>query len=393
MRVLVLNAGSSTLRFDIIDSDKANTLYSGNITNFGNDAKLKLISKDTNGIIEQNIRCQNGVEGVGLIIKYIHEASIGYDAIGFRVVHGGSFSSHTLLSPAVLEQLSTYNALAPIDNPVTLEAIKKCSTLTNRPIALIFDTVFFKTLAPLAYTYPVPLKWQEYGVRKYGFHGLNHEYLVRSLGRYGYYEKVITCHLGAASSVSAIMDGSAVDTSMGFTPMSGIMMATRSGDIDPAIDNYIMERLNMSLEEINYQLNYESGIKGLAGVSDIAEVIKLAEAGHKNAMLAIDMFVKKTIEFISSYYVFMGGCDALVFSGGVGENSPIIRQQIIKGLEVLGFKIDDTANASNGSKINVEGTKPAIYVIPANEAMIIAGYTSSLVKNKSNFSNVEILDI
>ena len=391
MRVLVLNIGSSSLKFDIVDSTKAISLFSGSITKYGNDAKLVLKSIDSLQVVEQTVRCQNATEGVGLIVKYIHDAKIEYDAIGFRVVHGGNFDYHLLLTNDILEQLKTYNDLAPLHNPQTIEAIKKCSMITDKPIALIFDTVFFKSLQPIAYTYPVPLRWQEYGVRKYGFHGINHEYLINSLEKQGYFEKVITCHLGAGSSVTATKDGVAVDTSMGFTPTSGIMMATRSGDLDPAIDNYMMKKLNMSIEEVNYQLSNESGIKGLVGETDIEKVIQLAEDGHKNALLAINMFVKRIIEYISSYYVFMGGCDALVFSGGVGENSPIIRKQVVTGLAVLGFELDEDANVNSQLKINKEGTTPEIFVMNENEAVMIAKYTSNLIKNKPKFSNIEML--
>lgn len=385
MKVLVVNVGSTSIKFDIYDTEIKTSPFYGEVKNILTSPILFLeygLKK-----IEKQLAIKSHLEAIPYINAYISSLGLQYDAIGFRVVHGGDFANHLLLDDNVLHQLKEYNALAPIHNPIIIEVINGYRRATNKPICLVFDTVYYHGLSDMHKILPVPKEWFNLGVKKYGFHGLNHQYLYEKVTEFGPFKKVVTCHLGAGSSITASFDGKVVDTSMSLSPMSGLMMATRSGDIDPMIFEYIANKTSLTIPQISNALTMEAGWYGLSGILDMKELEVSALAGNADSILAVNVYVKKVLEFISSYYIFLGGIDALVFSGGIGENSSIIRTMILKGLAPLGFKIDEAANSSAEvyKKINNGGTP--VYVIKSNEASIIAKYTEQIVKGLNNESN------
>lgn len=382
MRVLVVNVGSTSIKFDIFDTVKNDSFFSGEIKNLLTEPLLKLNYGLKN--VEKTLPIKTHQEAIPYINAYISSLSLDFDAIGFRVVHGGDFNTHQLLDDAVLTKLISFNGLAPLHNPITVDVINTYRASTNKPICLIFDTVYYRTLPAMSYTYPIPKEWRDMGVRKYGFHGINHEYLYERVNEIDNAKRVITCHLGAGSSVTATLNGKPIDTSMGFTPMSGVMMNTRSGDIDPNIINFLMQNTNLTVEQISETLAKESGWKALTGYIDMKELEIAALGGNKDCALALNIYVKKVLEFISSYYVFLGGADALVFSGGVGENSKILRKLIIGGLSSLGMQIDETLNNSDETEKKINSMGTPIYVIKSNESKMIAKYTERTIKGITN---------
>jgi len=385
MKVLVINAGSTSIKFDIFDTEANMSSFFGEVKNILVGATMHLqygVKK-----IEKALPIKTHQEAVPYINAYINSLGLTFDAIGFRAVHGGSFTKHLLLDDNVLNQLKSLNPLAPLHNPITVDVIQSYRANTNKPICLVFDTVFYNSLQPLSYTYPIPKAWRDLGVRKYGFHGISHEYLNNKVNEFGHFNRVITCHLGAGSSITATLNNKPIDTSMGFTPMSGLMMATRSGDIDPLIINYLMSRTNMTIEQISNSLTYDSGLQGLTGISDNKLVEIEALKGNKDCILALNMYVKKILEHISSYYLFLGGVDALVFSGGIGENSAILRKMIVSGLGPLGFKLNEAANNSPDKEKQINDLGTPIYVIATNESKVIAKYTEQVIKEVMHENN------
>lgn len=382
MKVLVVNVGSTSIKFDIYDTSKQVSPFYGEVKNILTNPVLFLeygLKK-----IEKQLTIKNHLEAIPYINAYISSLGIQYDAIGFRVVHGGDFTNHVLCDDSVLQTLKEYSSLAPLHNPIIIEVINGYRSLTNKPICLVFDTVYYHGLSDMNKILPVPKQWRDLGVKKYGFHGLNHQYLYDKVNEFAPFKKVITCHLGAGSSITAVFDGKVIDTSMSLSPMSGLMMATRSGDIDPMVYDYISSKTSLTVAQISHALTHDSGWYGLSGIKDMKELELSALNNDHDSILAMNIYVKKVLEYISSYYIFLGGIDALVFSGGVGENSKIIRSMIIKGLAPLGFKLDDTTNSNDdvNKKINNGGTP--VYVIKSNEAAIIAKYTEQIVKGLTN---------
>ena len=316
------------------------------------------------------------------------------EAIGHRVVHGGPyFASSVLLTDEVLAAVEKCTAYAPLHTPAHIMGIKGClAAMPNTPQVLVFDTAFHQTMSQEAYMYGLSYDmYEEYGIRRYGMHGTSHRYvsgeMIKLMGTNAQGTKIVTCHIGNGSSISAVKDGKCVDTSMGFTPLDGILMGTRCGAIDPAIVTYIMEKKNYSPAEMESYMNKQCGFLGISGVgSDSRDVEAAMKAGNERAKLTFDMLCYQIKKFIGSYSAAMGGLDAIVFTAGIGEHTPYIRENALAGLEYLGVKLDKNANTFGHSntpvKISAEDSRILVYMIPTNEELVIARDTYEIVSKK-----------
>ncbi|MBS3107850.1 acetate kinase [Candidatus Woesearchaeota archaeon] len=368
MKILVLNTGSSSVKFKLFDKEQV--LAHGLIEEIG----LKNSSFIFNGH-RTKAKVNDPTAALKLVFDYLKSDILGslseINAVGHRVVHGGDkFYKPTLINKNVIDSIRKFSSLAPLHNPSNLSGIMACKKLLPKVKQFaVFDTAFHQTIPKEAFLYGIPLKYyRKYKIRKYGFHGTNHQYMYeeacRILGRK--LKKVITCHLGNGSSVTAIKEGKSIDTSMGFTPLQGLMMGTRSGDIDPEIIEYIMKKEHKSIAQVMLLLNKNSGLKGLTGNSDFRLVVKKSMKGDKNASLGLKMYLYKLEEYIGAYRELLQGLDALVISGGIGEYNPFVRSRICKS---LGIKINKKANAKNKTILS---KKPAVLIIKANEELMIA---------------------
>ena len=320
------------------------------------------------------------------VIKDMSEIS----AVGHRVVHGGEkYAESVLITEKVMKELDECAKLAPLHNPPNIIGIEACQALMpNTPMVAVFDTAFHQTMPEEAYIYALPYElYEKHGIRKYGFHGTSHKYVSRvaaeTMGKNIEDLKIVTCHLGNGASLCAVKNGKSVETSMGFTPLAGLVMGTRCGDIDPAIATYLETDLGMSAKEVNNLMNKQSGVFGISGVSsDFRDIENAAAEGSKRAQLALDVFHHRVKEFIGAYAAAMGGVDCVVFTAGLGENAKETREEICKGLEFLGFKIDTEKNNVRGkvAEISTDDSKVKVYVIPTNEELMIARDTMSLIK-------------
>ena len=310
-------------------------------------------------------------------------------AVGHRVVHGGEkYSKSALIDENVMEAIQHCVKLAPLHNPPNITGINACKELMpNTPMVAVFDTAFHQTMPKIAYIYPLPYElYTKYGIRKYGFHGTSHKYVsaiaAEKMGRDIKDLKIISCHLGNGASVTAIKNGESIETSMGFTPLEGIAMGTRAGSIDPAIITFLQSELKLSIAEVNDLINKKSGVLGISGVSSDFRDLEAVEMENERAKLALDIFHYKVKKFIGSYVAAMGGVDCIVFTAGLGENSPLTREAICKGLEYLGVNFDKEKNKVRGkfAEINTLDSKVKIFVIPTNEELMIARDTEIIVK-------------
>ncbi|ERI92875.1 acetate kinase [Clostridiales bacterium oral taxon 876 str. F0540] len=327
------------------------------------------------------------VDSTNGVIKDMSEIS----AVGHRVVHGGEkYSNSVLIDDEVMKALDECSKLAPLHNPPNITGINACKELMpSTPMVAVFDTAFHQTIPEYAFIYPLPYElYTEHGIRKYGFHGTSHRYVSSKVAELMNDDlenlKVITCHLGNGASIAAIKDGKSIETSMGFTPLEGIAMGTRSGSIDPAIVTFLMKELNYSIDEVNDIINKKSGVYGISGVSsDFRDIEDAAwKEDNKRAKLALDVFHYKVKKFIGSYAAVMNGVDCVVFTAGLGENSPETREAICDGLDYLGIKLDKEKNKVRGKavEISVEGSKVKVFVIPTDEELMIARDVKELVK-------------
>ncbi|MCL2492412.1 MAG: acetate/propionate family kinase [Coriobacteriia bacterium] len=380
MNILVLNAGSSSLKFDVYDTVTDRSELTGDIQHITSDAHMRLSGADVT--TEERLSIRSHKEAIPLINQLIEERGLSYDAIGFRVVHGGDFAHHMIATDEVVEQVKKFSPLAPLHNPIAMEVVDLYREQTDKPIGLIFDTVFYHTLPAESYTYSVPAQWRDMGIRKYGFHGLSHEYLYQRVNELTDAPRVISCHLGAGSSITATTPEGTLDTSMGFSPLAGVMMGTRTGDIDPAIVEFLANNTDLTLKEIIHTLNSKSGFLAMAGTANVMEVCRNADEGDEQAQLALALFAKRIVDYIAQYYVHLGGVDALVFAGGIGENSPVVRKLILEMLVPLGFTLDEEANEHNVHDTSIDGgTGPEVYILKTNESKIIARNTEELVES------------
>ena len=391
MKIMSVNSGSSSIKFQLFDMPEERVVSSGQIEKIGFTDAIATIK--FNGDKQQRILpIKDHVAGVKEIIDSLIKFGVLDDmseikGVGHRIVQGGEyFKASTLVTPEALEKIIEYADMAPLHNIAHAVTIKGFQAiLPNVPHVAVFDTTFHQTMAEDAYMYATPYEWYtDYGVRRYGFHGTSHKYISQEvnklLGRTD--TKVIVCHIGNGASISAVKNGVCVDTSMGFTPLEGIPMGTRTGSIDPAILNFMEHKLNVDSDEMNVILNKKSGYLGISGLTSDARDLEAAiEKGHKRAKLAFDLQAKRIADYIGSYYVYMGGLDAIAFTAGIGENSPGLRKLVLDRLEVLGVKMDETLNNTRGAEvITTEDSKVKVFVLKTDEEVMIARDTLAFVK-------------
>ena len=397
MKTLVINCGSSSLKYQLIDMSTEESMVQGLVERIGIEGSIltqKVEGKDKY-IINTNIKDHKDaiklvlealVDSIHGVIKSMDEIS----AVGHRVVHGGEkYSDSVLIDDEVLKSIKDCIVLAPLHNPPNVIGIEACKELMpNTPMVAVFDTAFHQTMPKHAYICPVQYElYEKYGVRKYGFHGTSHKYVsykvAETMGKDIKDLKIITCHLGNGCSLAAVKNGKSVDTSMGFTPLAGVMMGTRSGSIDPSVISFLIEQHGYTIEQIDELLNKKSGILGISGVSsDFRDVLEAAESENERAKLALEIFYYKVRTQIAAYAGAMGGVDVIVFTAGIGENSSITRREILKGLEFFGFTINTEKNELRGKiqEISNEDSRVKVYVVPTNEELMIARDTAKLVK-------------
>ena len=399
MKVLVVNAGSSSLKYQLIETDSEQVIAKGLCERIGiKDSVLtyKPTGKDS-VVVKKDMK--DHTDAIQMVLDILVDPEKGVikdmaeiDAVGHRVVHGGEkFASSVPVTPEMIATMEELCDLAPLHNPANLMGIDACmKIMPNTPMVGVFDTAFHQTMPPKAFIYALPYDaYKKHMVRRYGFHGTSHLYVsgraIEKLGGKAEGTKVITCHLGNGSSMAAVKDGKSVDTSMGFTPLEGVPMGTRCGDMDPAIIPYLMDKLGLDIAGVNKYINKESGVYGISGVSsDFRDLGAAAAEGNEQAKLALDTFAYKVKKYIGSYAAAMGGVDAIVFTAGVGENDRDMRANILSGLEFLGVDVDFEYNQScpRGEEVEISkpGSKVKVYVIPTDEEMVIARDTARLCK-------------
>ncbi len=392
---MIINSGSSSLKFKLFNNETHETLASGIIERIGiHGSKIKVKYGDGQKY-ELDHEITNHLQGIELLLNVLKELNLIADlseikGIGHRVVAGGEyFSQPVVVDNDVIAKIKELAELAPLHNPANLNGIKAFRKyLPNALSVAVFDTAFHQTLPQENYMYSTPYEWYEkYGVRRYGAHGISHEYVARKaaelMGRPFEDLKLITCHLGAGASITAVKHGHSFDTSMGFTPLSGIQMATRAGDVDISLANYIMKKLNVqSMSDMVYLLNEKSGFLGVSGVSaDMRDVEDAAAAGNKRAELAIKLFYNSILRYVGQYITEMGGVDGIVFTGGIGENSPETSEEIMKRLAYMGVTINEAENKKRGAETIISGPDSTVTVmrIPTDEEYMIAQHVWELL--------------
>ena len=395
MKILAVNAGSSSLKFTLIELPEKNVVASGLFEKIGINGSCYTI-KYNGEKVKKEVNLVDHSVAVKILMEELIDMGIissldEIEGVGHRMVHGGQeFTESVILTEDVLDRVAKYNELAPLHNPANIMGVKAfMKALPNTIQVGVFDTAFHTTMKEAEYLYPVPYEWYEkYGVRKYGFHGTSHRFINKTISEYfGRNDlKVISCHIGNGGSITAIDSGKVVDTSMGFTPLAGIMMGTRSGDIDASMLSYLEGKTGKSLEELTNDLNKKSGLLGVSGVSsDSRDVEMAADEGNERAILAQEMYAKKIANYIAMYNNLLGGADVITLTAGVGENSKTMRKSIIEKIASLGVKIDDEKNDFRGEfrLISTDDSKIPVYVVPTDEELMIAMDTMEL-KNKNN---------
>lgn len=401
MNVLVVNAGSSSLKYQLFDTTAGVVRAKGLCERIGIDGKIKHQNLETGAVYEKEIAMPNHTVATKIVIDALLSAEYGsvksmdeIEAVGHRIVHGGAyFSESVLLTDEVLAKLELCRDLAPLHTGAHIMGIQGClAAMPKTPQVLVFDTAFHTASMPdYAYVYPVSYDmYEKYAVRRYGAHGTSHRYVsgecIKLLGGKAEGTKIVTCHLGNGSSISAVKDGKVLDTSMGFTPLAGIEMGTRCGDIDPAIVPYIMNKTGMNADEMNEYMNKKCGFLGVSGVSsDCRDVSAAAKAGNKRAKLAMDIVSYQIRKFIGAYTAAMGGLDAIVFTAGIGENDWEMRESVCSQLGYFGVEFDAEHNANlprplTATEISKPTSKVKVFMIPTNEELVIASDTERIVK-------------
>ena len=399
MNILVVNAGSSSLKYQLFDTENGSVLAKGNCERIGIDGS-RIIHR-TKGKDEyiKNMDLPDHSAATKLVVETLLDSEVGcinspeeIEAIGHRVVHGGPYFSESMLATdEVMNTLEKCTSYAPLHTPAHIMGIKGCmAVMPNTPEVLVFDTAFHQTMSETVYMYGISYDmYEDYGIRRYGAHGTSHRYvsgeMIKLMGGEAEGKKIITCHIGNGSSITAVKDGKCFDTSMGFTPLDGIMMGTRCGAIDPAIVPFIMEKKNYSPKEVEAYLNKKCGFDGISGVgSDSRDIEKAMNEGNKRAKLAYDMLCYQIKKFIGAYSAAMGGVDGIVFTAGIGEHVPYIRENALSGLEYLGVKLDKERNtfghSSDPVKLSADDSKVLVYMIPTNEELVIAQDTEKIVR-------------
>ncbi|OAA82740.1 acetate kinase [Clostridium ljungdahlii] len=398
MKILVVNCGSSSLKYQLIDMQDEEVVAKGLVERIGMDGSI--LTHKVNGekfVTEQPM--EDHKVAIQLVLNALVDKKHGVikdmseiSAVGHRVLHGGKkYAASILIDENVMKAIEECIPLGPLHNPANIMGIDACKKLMpNTPMVAVFDTAFHQTMPDYAYMYAIPYDLSEkYDIRKYGFHGTSHRFVsieaAKLLKKDPKDLKLITCHLGNGASICAVNQGKAVDTTMGLTPLAGLVMGTRCGDIDPAIIPFVMKRTGMSVDEMDTLMNKKSGILGVSGVSsDFRDVEEAANSGNDRAKLALNMYYHKVKSFIGAYVAVLNGADAIIFTAGLGENSATSRSTICKGLSYFGIKIDEEKNKKRGEalEISTPDSKIKVLVIPTNEELMIARDTKEIVENK-----------
>lgn len=396
MKVLVINCGSSSLKYQLIDSETEVALAVGLCERIGIDGRLNHTPNGGEKVVIEQAMPDHEV-AIRMVLDALTNENYGViknldeiDAIGHRLVHGGEkFTKSVIIDDEVIAGVEECSPLAPLHNPANLIGVRACQAIMpGVPNIGVFDTAFHQTMEPVAYMYGLPYEYYEkYKVRRYGFHGTSHNFVskraIQMLNLDPDNSKIIVCHLGNGSSISAVKNGKVVDTSMGMTPMEGLVMGTRCGDMDPTIVEYLAHSLNKSLEEVMVILNKKSGVLGISGVSsDFRDLDKASNEGNERAKLAVEVFSYRTAKYIGSYIAAMNGVDAIVFTAGLGENNIVVREQILDHFGYMGITLDKEANQIRGEEkiISTPDSKVTVAVIPTNEELAIAHETVALLK-------------
>ncbi len=396
MKILVVNAGSSSLKYQLIDMENEQAVAKGGCERIGLEGSfLKHKTAKGETVIEKAL--PDHKVAVQLVLDTLTDAEWGVigsmkeiDAVGHRVVHSAEdFNCSVLLTDDVMKICAANSELAPLHQPANITGIEACrAVMPDTPMVGVFDTAFHATMPDYAYMYALPLEFYEkYKVRRYGFHGTSHKYVSALAAEYlnNPDAKIITCHLGNGSSISAVKGGKCVDTSMGFTPLEGVPMGTRSGDLDPAVVEYLCGKLNKTVGEVLTILNKKSGVSGVSGVSsDFRDLRAAKDAGNDRARLALDLFTYRVKKYVGSYAAALGGADAIVFTAGIGENDADVRESVATGLEYMGAKLDPEKNRARSGEpvreISAADSRVKILVIPTNEELVIARETREIVE-------------
>ncbi len=396
MKILVLNCGSSSLKYQLINMEDGSVLTSGKYERIG-ESEAFLTHKAQGKKVVIKKAAYNHKEAIEFVLEQftnpeykVIDSLDEIDAIGHRVVHGGEiFKESAVIDEKVMNEIAECGSFAPLHNPAAVLGMKACqNVMPGKPMVAVFDTTFHQTMKKDKYIYAIPYKYYEkLGVRRYGAHGTSHMYVSRRLaeilGKDIKDLKIVTCHLGQGSSICAVKGGKSIDTSMGLTPLGGLPMVTRSGDLDPSVLTYIMRKENMSAQEIEDMLNKESGAAGISGLDPDFRVIgDVADEGNERAQLAIEKFEYAIANYIAKYAMEMNGIDYIIFTGGIGENQMYIRNRVCKKLAFMGIKIDEEANKKSGTEqeISTADSKVKVYIIPTNEELMIAKETERLIE-------------
>ncbi|WP_284638794.1 acetate/propionate family kinase [Paenibacillus silviterrae] len=397
MNVLVINAGSSSLKFQLYNMEDESVLAKGRVERIGMESAILTYEPGDRPEVREVEEVLEHTTAVRKVLEMLVHRTHGVltsvqeiDAVGHRVVHGGeTFSSSVIVNEEVKREIKRLFDLAPLHNPAAMLGLNAVeANMPDTPQALVFDTSFHQSMPPVSYLYPIPMVlYKKHKVRRYGFHGTSHAYVSERaaayLGRPLEKLKLVTCHIGNGASCAAILEGKSVDTSMGMTPLEGLMMGTRSGDIDPAIVPFTMGKEELTLNEVSSMLNKHSGLMAISGLgSDMREVTQAMEAGDRNAKLAFDMYEYRLRKYIGSYAAAMNGLDAIVFTAGVGENSAVLRAAVCRNLTYFGVDLDEEANARRepgDREITKPGSRVKVLIIPTNEELVIARDTHRLI--------------
>ncbi|WP_336771891.1 acetate/propionate family kinase [Paenibacillus sp. MMO-58] len=402
MKVLVINAGSSSLKYQLYSMENESVLASGRVERIGMDSSIVTHEPPGKPDVTQVSEILDHITAVKKVIDMLTHpehgvvASMGeIDAVGHRIVHGGEvFKSSALVTAEVKQEIKKLFDLAPLHNPAHMMGINAVeANMPNVPQVVVFDTAFHQTMPNTSYLYPIPrVLYRRHKVRRYGFHGTSHQYVSRKAAKYLGKPleslKMISCHIGNGASATAILDGKSFDTSMGMTPLEGLMMGTRSGDLDPAIVPYVMNKEELTLSEVNSMLNKHSGMLAISGISsDMREIVEAMDEGDANAKLAFDMYTYRVRKYIGAYAAAMNGVDVILFTAGVGENSNVLRKAVCEGISFLGVELDEERNnirSKEVREISTDASRVKVLVVPTNEELLIARDTYAIVKGESN---------
>ncbi|HHV99884.1 MAG TPA: acetate kinase [Clostridiaceae bacterium] len=399
MKILVINSGSSSLKYQLIDIENEVVLAKGLCDRIGIDNSLLKHTKKGSDTVILEKELKDHRDAIKEVISTLTDENLGVikdmseiSAVGHRVVHGGEkFHDSVIIDDDVIKGIKECIELAPLHNPPNIIGIEACRQLIpDVPMVAVFDTAFHQTMPEHAYLYALPYDfYKKYGIRKYGFHGTSHKYVAQRaaamLNRPLEELKLISCHLGNGASVCAIKYGKSVDTSMGFTPLAGLAMGTRSGSVDPAVVSFLIDKEHLTVQQVNEYLNKKSGVLGISGVSsDFRDLHEAAEKGNKRAKLAIDIFCYRVKKYIAEYSAVTEGIDAVIFTAGIGENNDVVRAKVTEGMQYLGISIDPEKNKIRGKEIDIStpDAKVRTLVIPTNEELAIAKETYKLVSRK-----------